>query len=133
MFVTRRDLGMVLITVAGAAAFSSAPLRSQQVDKVVKSPKIEGRYEFEIVESFDAQYLGDTPGHIGRHGELGDFRPEIALGDPIYRADSEDKIGKVSRVEWSRGHGSLEIEFDPEPKTRISVGEVVWVRLGDKP
>jgi hypothetical protein len=99
------------------------------VTTAVPAAKINGRFEFEVIESYDAKYLGDTPGHVGRHGELGDFRPQAALGDPIYR--NEEKVGKVSALKWSQGHGSLEIEFDPEPLTRISVGDVVWIKLGE--
>lgn len=81
-----------------------------------------------VVESFDAQYLHDTPGHIGRGGALGRKAPGIALHDPVYR--EEAIIGYVSRVRWDRTKESLEIEFDPSTKAgRISVGDAVWVHL----
>lgn len=114
--------------VAGLLAVGGiAQLLMAQNAPIATRPVAQGRFEFEIVESFDAQYLGDTPGHIGRHGELGDNRPRVALGDHVYR--DEKKVGKISRVEWSRPHGSLEVEFDPEPFVRISVGDIVWLQL----
>lgn len=85
------------------------------------------RFEFEVVESFDAQYLGDTPGHRGRNGGLNNRRPRLALGDAVYRGD--EKIGNLTRVTWDRARGSLELEFDPAPLARINVGDVVWVAL----
>jgi hypothetical protein len=117
------------VIVVGAAWYGLAVVRSQQPAKVAAAPNAVGRFEFEIIESFDAKYEGDTPGHIGRHGELGDDRPQAALGDAVYRGDQ--RIGTVTGLRWSRGHGSLEVEFDPEPKTRIRVGDVVWMKMGD--
>jgi hypothetical protein len=120
-------IAAVIGIVAAVAWGGFATVRSQQVP----SPQLPsgGRFEFEVIESFDAKYEGDTPGHIGRHGELGDRRPQAALGDAVYRGDK--KIGTVTSLRWSRGHGSLEVEFDPEPKTRIEVGDVVWMKLDD--
>lgn len=93
-----------------------------------QGPRLRGnRFEFEVVESFDAQYLGDTPGHMGRYGGLGDRRPDVALGDPVYLGDI--KVGTISRLIWDRSRGSLEVEFDPEPFQRISVGAIVWISL----
>jgi hypothetical protein len=97
------------------------------------------RFEFQVVESFDAQYLGDTPGHIGRGGGLGERKPDVALGDPVFRGDQ--KVGKVTNLKWERSKDSLEIEFDPEPlrfdangralgPLRIAVGDEVWIPLG---
>lgn len=100
-----------------------------QSPNVAQVAKAGGRFEFEVVESFDARYVGDTPGHVGRHGELGELRPHVALGDPVQRG--EQRVGTVTGLTWSAAHGSLEVEFDPEPLTRIAVGEVVWIRLGD--
>lgn len=93
-------------------------------------PIVEGRFEFEVIESYDAKYLGDTPGHIGRHGELGKFRPQAALGDPVFRG--EKQVGKITGLRWSQPHESLEVEFDPEPLERIAVGDLVWIQLGEK-
>jgi hypothetical protein len=114
--------------VAAAAWCGLAVVRSQQPAKPQTSPQAIGKFEFEVIESFDAKYEGDTPGHIGRSGGLGDDRPQAALGDAVYRG--EQKIGAVTALRWSRGQGSLEVEFDPQPKTRINVGDVVWLKLG---
>lgn len=113
-------VGLVIAsaTAAGLAA------RAQQPDGRAAAT---GRFEFEIIESFDAQYLGDTPGHVGKNGGLHDRRPDAALGDPVYRG--ETKVGAISRLTWDRDKGSLEVEIDPEPLQRIGVGEVVWIRL----
>lgn len=89
------------------------------------------RFEFEIVESFDAKYLGDTPGHIGHAGGLGTTRPHVSLGDPIYRG--QEVVGKVTTATWSHVKGSLTIEFDPVPLVRIAVGEIVAVDLNPAP
>ncbi len=95
------------------------------------------RFDFQVVESFDAKYLGDTPGHVGRAGGLGG-KPRVALGDPVFRGDH--RVGKVTNLVWDRTRDSLVIEFDPEDfafdikgmpvgQNRISVGEDVWIRL----
>jgi len=129
MNARRSRWSLVLLGVAAIGGF--ATLRAQQVDQVKALPKADGKFEFEIIESFDSKYAGDTPGHIGKHGELGDFRPSAALGDSVYRGDQ--KIGTVTNLLWSRGHGSLEIEFDPEPDVRIAVGDVAWLKMGATP
>ena len=85
------------------------------------------RFEFEVIQSFDARYEGDTPGHIGRYGGLTERRPKAALGDAVFRG--EEKIGVVTGLVWNRGQGSLEVEFDPVDTARISVGDVVWLSL----
>jgi hypothetical protein len=83
-----------------------------------------------VIESHDAAYLGDTPGHMGRDGGL-KFRPNVALGDGVFRTDGDKttRIGVITRVLWDRVSGGLTVEFDPEPLTRIAVGEEVWVDL----
>jgi hypothetical protein len=88
------------------------------------------RFSFEVIESHDAAYLGDTPGHMGRDGGL-KFRPNVALGDGVFRTDGDKttRIGVITRVLWDRVSGGLTVEFDPEPLTRIAVGEEVWVDL----
>lgn len=89
------------------------------------------RFEFLVVESFDAQYQGDTPGHVGRGG-LGRSIPRVALGDPVYRGS--DVVGKVSRLVWTEARQSLEVEIDPtDGKNRIQIGDPVWIRLGPEP
>ena len=80
-----------------------------------------------MIQSFDAKYEGDTPGHIGKSGGLGERRPRVALGDPVFRG--EERVGTVTGLTWSRPFGSLEVEFDPVEKVRISVGDDVWLDL----
>ena len=96
-------------------------------------------FTFEVIESLDAAYLGDTPSHVGRDGGL-DFRPNVALGDPVYRMVAEAneaargvRIGRVTRVVWERVSGSLSVEFDPEPFIRVAVGDEVFVDLNPAP
>lgn len=116
------------LVLIGIAIGGYATVVAQQAEPVKTTPTVNGKFEFEIIESFDSKYAGDTPGHIGRHGELGDFRPSAALGDPVFRG--EQKIGTVTNLLWSRGQGSLEIEFDPEPNIRIAVGDECWLKMG---
>jgi hypothetical protein len=96
------------------------------------------RFDFAVVESFDAKYLGDSPGHLGR-GRIGEGQPDVALGDPVYRGDR--LIGKVTGVAWDRSKENMEIEFDPEPfeldhhgrpaaLNRVAVGERLWIPMG---
>jgi hypothetical protein len=90
------------------------------------------RFTFDVVESFDAKYPGDTPGHLGKHGGIEGVRPRVSLGDPVFRGES--KIGTITSVTWDRLRGSLSVEFHPEPKQRIAVGESVWLALdGEAP
>jgi len=86
------------------------------------------RFEFLIVENYDAQYLGDTPGHLGKAGGLGHTAPNIALSDPVY----QDKVlvGKVTRLVWDEAKESLQVEFDPDPGRRIAIGAAVYIPLG---
>lgn len=123
---------LVSIGIAAIGGFATVVAQQvnavQQAEPAKSSLKADGKFEFEVIESFDSKYAGDTPGHIGKHGELGDIRPSAALGDPVYRG--EQKIGTITNLLWSRGHGSLEIEFDPEPNIRIAVGDVCWLKMG---
>jgi len=96
-------------------------------------------FTFEVIESLDAAYLGDTPSHVGRDGGL-EFRPNVALGDPVFRGDPDAgaegkavRIGRVTRVVWERVSGSLTVEFDPESLVRIAVGDEVFVDLNPAP
>jgi hypothetical protein len=91
-------------------------------------------FHFEVIESHDAAYLGDTPAHMGKDGGL-TVRPNIALGDPVYRTVNKaaTAIGRVTRVAWDRVSGSLTVEFDPEPFHRIAVGDEVWIDLNPAP
>ena len=86
------------------------------------------RFEFVVVESYDAQYLGDTPGHLGKAGGLGHGAPNIALDDPVYQ--DKVRVGKVTHLTWDEAKESLEVEFDPEPGRRVFIGDAVWVPLG---
>lgn len=88
------------------------------------------KFEFEVVQSFDAKYEGDTPGHVGKSGGLANRRPQVALGDAVFRG--KEKVGVVTGLGWSRSYGSLEVEFDPVGDVRISVGDVVWLALDGK-
>lgn len=99
----------------GAAAWSSA------------SEEPPARLSFDVIESFDARYLGDTPGHVGRVGGLGQRRPKVALGDPVFRGD--EIVGTVTGLTWNRANGSLDVEFDPAPLKVIVLGDAVWVAL----
>lgn len=92
------------------------------------------RFHFEVIESHDAAYLGDTPGHMGRDGGLA-VRPNVALGDGVYRTAGEQatRIGTITRVVWDRVSGGLTVEFDPAPLVRVAVGEEVWIDLNPAP
>jgi len=83
-----------------------------------------------VIQSFDAKYQGDTPGHIGKYGGLESRRPQVALGDSVFRG--EEKIGVVTSLTWNRGQGSLEVEFDPVGKSRICMGDAVWLALNNR-
>lgn len=88
------------------------------------------RFWVEVIESFNAKYEGDTPGHIGRGGGLS-LHPHVALGDPVYHriGDADTAIGSVTGVVWERLRSSLTIEFHPREDHRIAVGDEVWVDL----
>jgi len=91
-------------------------------------------FYFEVIESHDAKYPGDTPAHKGKDGGLS-VRPNVALGDAVYRTvdTSTVVIGNVTSVAWDRVSGSLTVEFDPEPFQRIAVGDEVWIDLNPDP
>jgi len=93
----------------------------------VNSQATANRLQFEVVQSFDAKYEGDTPGHVGRAGGLQNRRLRAALGDSIFRGDQ--KVGTVTGLTWNRTNGSLDIEFDPNTDIRVSVGDEVWMFL----
>jgi hypothetical protein len=115
-----------------ALCFAVPDLPAQPAARVqAQSKPAAERFEFEVVQSFQAKYEGDTPGHIGRNGGLGDRRPRVALGDPVFRG--EQQIGRITELGWSRVHGSLEVEFDPLPAVRICVGDQVWLYLEGPP
>lgn len=124
---------LAISVIAMAMAFTGLlTLRSDAQVPPAESPSAPGAFAFVVVESFDAKYEGDTPGHLGRHGGLGDTVPKVSLGDPVYRGEGEAAtvVGRVTNLKWSRGQGSLDIEFDPTDKTRIEIGDNVWLKLG---
>ena len=92
------------------------------------------KFSFEVIESHDAKYLGDTPAHVGKDGGL-TVRPQVALGDPVYRTTGTvtKVIGAITQVQWDRVSGSLTVEFDPQPFERIAVGDEVWIDLNPAP
>jgi hypothetical protein len=123
--------------LAGAALVAAVPAtwRIAAAQRAEAPPR---RFTFSIVESFNAKYLGDSPGHHGR-GSIRGERPDVALGDPVLHGDV--KIGTVSGLIWDRTKESLEVEVDPDDfevnvegqpirANRIAVGEEVWVPLG---
>ena len=119
-------IGLAFAGASHFVAVTAAQLPARPVARYV-----EGRFEMQVVESYDAQFEGDEPGHICRFGGLHDLVPKAALGDAIYCGDQ--KVGVVSGLKWSQAHGSLEIDFDPLPGVRVAIGETVWVKLGDTP
>jgi len=88
------------------------------------------RFWFEVIESFNAKYEGDTPGHIGRGGGLS-LHPHVALGDPVFHkvGDLDKVIGSITGVQWDRLKGALTVEFRPHEEHRVAVGDEVWVDL----
>ncbi|MDX1948730.1 MAG: hypothetical protein SFU86_25300 [Pirellulaceae bacterium] len=103
---------------------------AQQPSAKPAKPADPDRFEFEVIESFDGKYDGDTPGHIGKYGGLDQRRPRVALHDPVYMGDNQ--IGIVTGVRWSRAYGSLEVEFTTDEKVRVCVGDLVWIAMHDK-
>jgi hypothetical protein len=123
----KKWLGFAVVGFAAAAGWqlwSSAqqPATAKSGDAAAMS-----RLEFEVVQSFDAKYLGDTPGHMGRAGRLENRRLQIALRDSIYRGD--ERVGIVTGLQWNRTNSSLDIEFDPVDHARVCVGDTVWLGL----
>ena len=92
------------------------------------------RFSFEVIESHDAKYLGDTPAHVGKDGGL-TVRPQVALGDGVYRTEGGETrlVGTITQVQWDRVSGSLTVEFDPQPFERVAVGDEVWIDLNPLP
>ena len=92
------------------------------------------RFSFEVIESHDAKYLGDTPAHVGKDGGL-TVRPQVALGDGVYRTEGGETrlVGTITQVQWDRVSGSLTVEFDPQPFERVAVGDEVWIDLNPAP
>lgn len=125
------------LAVLFVAAFAAAGVRAQPGDTQARLPQAAPgtRFAFEVIESHDAKYLGDTPGHMGRDGGL-DVRPNVAIGDAVYRDEADGDpvvVGRITAVAWERVSGSLTVEFDPEPLLRIAVGDEVWIDLNPQP
>jgi len=125
--IRSRSFGVLLLVVAVVALSRPFGTDGQQPASIAKSEADPNRFEFEVVQSFDAKYEGDTPGHVGRSGGLENRRPLVALGDGVFRG--QQKVGVITGLGWSRSHGSLEVEFDPVGDVRICVGDVVWLAL----
>jgi hypothetical protein len=133
--------------VVGMAALILAPAaRQPAAQQLAAPPQQRGasarRFDFQVVESFDARYLGDTPGHIGRGGGLGTTAPKIALGDPVFHGD--ERVGIVSGLKWDRVKEGLEVEIAPEEirvdpagkvlgRLRITIGQELWIPLDMEP
>ena len=124
---TRKWLGVATACFAAIFLWQLCSRGQQPAVEKNKDGAASNRLEFEVVQSFDARYLGDTPGHMGRAGGLERRRPRISLGDPVYRG--QQQIGAVTGLTWNRTNGSLDIEFDPVERNRICVGEMVWLAL----
>ena len=122
-------LAVLLATATWAALQADDPRRADAEAALPVAPH-GTRFHFEVIESCDARYLGDTPAHSGKDGGL-TVRPQVALGDLVYRsADGKDRVvGRITRVAWNRVSGSLEVEFHPEPLVRVAVGDEVWIDL----
>jgi hypothetical protein len=128
----RQAGAMLAVTAAIALGFGVAFAADSQ--SVLSTAAQGTQFSFEVVESRDALYLGDTPSHLGRDGGL-TVRPNVALGDAVYKTVGTERtrVGRISRVAWNRVSGSLEVEFSPEPLLRIAVGDEVWIDLNPKP
>jgi len=128
---TKFLMSAAMVVAAGAVWHVATHAQQTKPTEAVQPAADGARFVFEVVESFNSKYLGDTPGHIGRNGGLGENRPNIALGDPVFRGDKQ--IGVVTGLVWERVKGSLIVEFDPVPLERIAVGDTVWIKLDTTP
>lgn len=123
---------VAIVMLLGVLADRNWPLPAQTTapkSAVIAPPGT--HFDMDVVESFDAKYEGDTPGHTGRAGGLNDIRPNIALGDGVFHGD--ERIGTITNIAWSRAQGSLAIEFDPAPGRRVAVGDHFWIDLNPTP
>ena len=141
----RRDFHLVwlspiaLVAVVALVA-SVSPVRVTRVAngadaQAALPPAAHGaKFYFEVIESHDAKYPGDTPAHTGKDGGL-KVRPQVSLGDAVYRPSetSSKVVGTITRVTWDRVSGSLTVEFDPKAGERIAVGDEVWIDLNPAP
>ena len=127
-------VAVAAVLLAVVAGIGRAGANDADAEAAMPQPPHGTPFHFEVIESHDARYLGDTPSHSGKDGGL-TVRPQVAIGDAVYRTrtDGPQIIGHVTRVVWSRVSGSLEVEFAPEPLERIAVGDEVWIDLNPKP
>jgi hypothetical protein len=126
------------ITATGILASSATMMQMRSDADDAEDPRAPSRahpahgtrFWFEVVESFNAKYQGDTAGHIGRGGGL-TLHPHVALADPVYHriGDTEKAVGSVTGVPWDRLRGSLTVESRAHEDHRIAVGDQVWVDL----
>lgn len=123
-------IGLLALCVALLAIRGTADDAEDVAEPQRQHPPHGTHFWFEVIESFNAKYEGDTPGHIGRGGGI-TLHPHVALGDPVYhRIDDKDKvIGVITGATWDRLKGSLLVEFRPRNEHRIAVGDEVWVDL----
>ena len=132
MSPVRKGLVFLLATAIAWSAWQSwAPAQPPTGSASLKPAAKGARFTFEVIESFNAKYEGDTPGHIGKHGGLESIRPHVSLGDPVFQG--ETRVGTITGITWDRVRGSLTVEFDPEPMQRIAVGDTVWLALDGEP
>lgn len=122
-------LCVVLMAMQGAADDVDDPAAPKR-----QHPPHGTQFWFEVIESFNAKYEGDTPGHIGRGGGI-TLHPHVALGDLVHhRIGDEDKaVGVITGLTWDRLKGSLTVEFRPKEDHRIAVGDEVWIDLNPLP
>jgi hypothetical protein len=127
-------LGFAAAVVAwqlGSLAQNAALAQGKGVPKTAPDKAAGARFEFQVIESTDAKYLGDTPSHHGRSGLKGKT-PNLALQDPVFRGTT--MIGRVTSIQWDKTKEALDVEFNPEPLRRVSVGDTVWVVIdGSEP
>jgi hypothetical protein len=132
--MTRSGIAAVAAVLVLSPLVAAGPSQADDAEARLPLAPPGTRFLFEVIESHDAVYLGDTPGHMGRDGGLTQ-RPNVALGDGVYRTVGKEtsRIGTITRVVWDRVSGGLTVEFDPAPLERVAVGEEVWIDLNPAP
>lgn len=126
------------IAITGVLAASAVLLEMPRAADGIQGPPEPVRehpapgtpFWFEVIESFNAKYQGDTAGHIGRGGGLS-LQPHVALGDSVHHRirGVDTVVGSVTGLLWERLRGSLTVEFRSHEGHRIAVGDEVWVDL----
>jgi hypothetical protein len=84
--------GVLAATAALLEMQSAADDIQDRHEPVRQHPAPGTPFWFEVIESFNAQYRGDTAGRIGRGGGLS-LQPHVALGDSVH--PSVDDIEKT--------------------------------------